>query len=151
MSRAAWPGTGDIALTLAQAIPIAGAVVVCTPQEVALLDAIKAVSMFRKVDIPILGMVENMSGFMCPDSGKTYDIFGSGGTRAKAQELDVPFLGTLPIDISLRVAGDEGRLAEVIAEDQRARKPFDAIARALVRGLAGKQAAQGARPQLPTL
>ncbi len=145
------PGTGDVALTLAQAVPIAGAIIVCTPQEVALLDAIKAVSMFRKVDIPILGMVENMSGFLCPDSGKTYDIFGSGGTRDKAQELDVPFLGTLPIDISLRVAGDEGKLADVIAQDERARAPFDAIARALVRGLASKRAVQGTRPQLPTL
>jgi ATP-binding protein involved in chromosome partitioning len=145
------PGTGDVALTLSQAVPIAGAVVVCTPQEVALLDAIKAVSMFRKVDIPILGMVENMSGFLCPDSGKTYDIFGSGGTRNKAEELDIPFLGTLPIDITLRVAGDEGKLANVIDRDERARAPFDAIARALVRGLASKRAVQGVRPQLPTL
>lgn len=145
------PGTGDVALTLAQAVPIAGAVVVCTPQEVALLDAIKAVSMFRKVDIPILGMVENMSGFQCPDTGKVYDIFGRGGTRDQAQQLDVPFLGTLPIDITLRVAGDEGKLAEVIAQDERARAPFDAVARALVRGLAGRQASQKTRPQLPTL
>jgi ATP-binding protein involved in chromosome partitioning len=145
------PGTGDVALTLSQAIPIAGAVVVCTPQEVALLDAIKAVSMFRKVGIPILGMVENMSGFLCPDSGKTYDIFGRGGTRDKASELQVPFLGTLPIDIALRVAGDEGRLAELIEQDERARAPLDGIARALVRGLAGTAQATPSRPQLPTL
>jgi ATP-binding protein involved in chromosome partitioning len=145
------PGTGDVALTLSQAIPIAGAVVVCTPQEVALLDAIKAVSMFRKVGIPILGMVENMSGFLCPDNGKTYDIFGRGGTRDKAQELGVPFLGTLPIDITLRVAGDEGRLADVIASDAVARAPFDGVARALVRGLASKNESRPARPQLPTL
>ncbi len=98
------PGTGDIALTLSQIVPITGAVVVCTPQEVALLDAVKAVSMFKKVSIPILGMVENMSGFTCPDCGKTYDIFGSGGTRDKAEELGVPFLGTLPIDVTLRIA-----------------------------------------------
>ncbi|TVP99851.1 MAG: MRP family ATP-binding protein [Planctomycetaceae bacterium] len=145
------PGTGDVALTLSQAIPIAGAIVVCTPQEVALLDAIKAVSMFRKVGIPILGMVENMSGFLCPDSGKTYDIFGRGGTRDKAGELQVPFLGTLPIDIALRVAGDEGRLAELIEQDERARAPLDGIARALVRGLAGQAQATPSRPQLPTL
>ncbi len=145
------PGTGDIALTLSQAVPLAGAVVVCTPQEVALLDAVKAIAMFRKVNIPILGMVENMSGFQCPDTGKVYDIFGRGGARDQAQQLDVPFLGTLPIDISLRVAGDEGKLAEVIAGDERARAPFDAIARALVRGLAGRQKSQGTRPQLPTL
>lgn len=145
------PGTGDVALTLSQAIPISGAVVVCTPQEVALLDAIKAVSMFRKVDIPILGMVENMSGFACPDCGKVFDIFGRGGTREKAQELGEPFLGTLPIDITLRVAGDEGRLAEVIGQDERARAPFDAIARALVRGLASRKQAEPSRPKLPTL
>lgn len=145
------PGTGDIALTLAQAIPITGAVIVCTPQEVALLDAIKAVSMFRKVDIPILGMVENMSGFACPDCGKTYDIFGRGGTRDMAQELRVPFLGSLPIDITLRIAGDEGRLAEVIDTDDRARAPLDAIARSLVRGLAASTAVKPVRPQLPTL
>jgi len=145
------PGTGDVALTLSQAIPIAGAVVVCTPQEVALLDAIKAVSMFRKVDIPVLGMVENMSGFLCPDSGKTYDIFGRGGARDKSQELGVPFLGALAIDMVLRIAGDEGKLAEVIASDERARAPFDSIARALVRGLASTSESKPARPQLPTL
>ncbi|MGV3482948.1 MAG: P-loop NTPase [Planctomycetaceae bacterium] len=145
------PGTGDIALTLSQIVPVTGAVVVCTPQEVALLDAIKAVSMFRKVNIPLLGMVENMSGFQCPDSGKTYDIFGSGGTRDKAEELAIPFLGKLPIDMSLRIAGDEGRLAEVIAADDRARAPFDTIARAIVRGLASRSAEKPVRPPLPTL
>ncbi|MDA8745744.1 Mrp/NBP35 family ATP-binding protein [Rubripirellula amarantea] len=145
------PGTGDVALTLSQAVPIAGSVVVCTPQEVALLDAIKAISMFRKVNIPILGMVENMSGFLCPDNGKTYDIFGRGGARAKAEELDVPFLGGLPIDIGLRIAGDEGRLAEVMANDEQARAPMDKIARAVVRNLASKAAAAPAKPSLPTL
>ncbi|HMP07779.1 MAG TPA: Mrp/NBP35 family ATP-binding protein, partial [Lacipirellulaceae bacterium] len=78
------PGTGDIALTLSQALPLTGAVVVCTPQEVALLDAVKAIAMFSKVNIPVLGLVENMSHFVCPDTGKRYDIFGSGGARAKA-------------------------------------------------------------------
>ncbi len=78
-------GTGDIALTLSQMIPLAGAVVVCTPQQVALLDAVKAVAMFRKTNIPLLGMVENMSGFICPDNGKRYDIFGHGGARRKAK------------------------------------------------------------------
>jgi ATP-binding protein involved in chromosome partitioning len=145
------PGTGDVALTLSQALPLAGSVVVCTPQQVALLDAIKAISMFRKVNIPILGMVENMSGFLCPDCGKTYDIFGRGGARAKAEELDVAFLGGLPIDIALRTAGDEGRLAEVIAEDEKARAPLDAVTMALVRNLAAKAAAQPPKASLPTL
>ena len=75
------PGTGDIALTLSQLLPLTGAVVVCTPQDVALLDAVKAIAMFRKVNIPMLGMVENMSYFVCPDCGKRYDIFGSGGAQ----------------------------------------------------------------------
>ncbi len=145
------PGTGDVALTLSQALPLAGAVVVCTPQEVALLDAIKAISMFRKVNIPIAGMVENMSGFVCPDCGKTYDIFGRGGARAKAEELNVPFLGELPIDITLRVAGDEGRLADAIDSDDRARAPFAAISQQLVRTLAAESAANPPKPSLPTL
>ena len=105
------PGTGDIALTLSQLLPLSGAVVVCTPQDVALLDAVKAIAMFRKVNIPILGMVENMSGFVCPDCGKRYDIFGSGGAKRRAVELDIPFLGEVPIHISIRIAGDEGRTA----------------------------------------
>lgn len=145
------PGTGDIALTLSQAVPIAGSVVVCTPQEVALLDAVKAISMFKKVNIPIAGMVENMSGFMCPDCGKTYDIFGSGGAREKAEELQVPFLGSLPIDITLRTAGDQGQLAQVIAENDRARAPFDQIAKSLVSSFAAKAAASPPKPALPTL
>ncbi len=79
------PGTGDIALTLSQLLPLSGAVVVCTPQDVALLDAVKAIAMFRKVNIPILGMVENMSGFVCPDCNKRYDIFGSGGAKLRSR------------------------------------------------------------------
>lgn len=102
------PGTGDIALTLSQSLPLTGAVVVCTPQEVALLDAVKAIAMFRKVNIPLLGMVENMSGFICPDNGKRYDIFGHGGARRKAEELNVPFLGELPLNMLIREHGDAG-------------------------------------------
>ena len=145
------PGTGDVALTLSQALPLAGAVVVCTPQEVALLDAVKAISMFRKVNIPVLGMVENMSGFLCPDCGKTYDIFGRGGARAKADEMGVPFLGGMPIDITLRTAGDEGRLAEVIETNETARAPLEAVAKAMVRHLASKAAASPPKVSLPTL
>jgi len=145
------PGTGDVALTLSQAVPVAGAVVVCTPQEVALLDAVKAISMFKKVNIPIAGIVENMSGFLCPDCGKTYDIFGRGGARQKAEELGVPYLGGLPIDIALREAGDEGRLASEIAEHPQSRSPFEQIARSLVRNLAAKAAAAPPKPSLPTL
>ncbi|KAA5540054.1 Mrp/NBP35 family ATP-binding protein [Roseiconus nitratireducens] len=145
------PGTGDVALTLSQAIPLAGSVVVCTPQEVALLDAVKAAAMFRKVNIPILGMVENMSGFLCPDCGKTYDIFGKGGARAKAEELDLPYLGGLPIDMKLRVAGDEGRLSSLLNQDDAARAPLDAITQAIVRQLAARSVSAPTKPSLPTL
>lgn len=102
------PGTGDIALTLSQVVPITGAVIVCTPQEVALIDAIKAVAMFQQVKIPVLGIVENMSSFICPDNGKRYDIFGRGGAREYAERSGLPFLGDIPINISLRERGDQG-------------------------------------------
>lgn len=141
------PGTGDIALTLSQLLPLSGAVVVCTPQDVALLDAVKAVAMFRKVNIPILGMVENMSGFECPDCGKRYDIFGSGGARRRAAELDIPFLGEVPIQIGIRVAGDEGRTAASLDEPATG-KYLRAICENLVRNLSQMK---GQSAPLPTL
>lgn len=144
------PGTGDVALTLSQAVPISGSVVVCTPQEVALLDAVKAIAMFRKVDIPLAGMVENMSGFVCPDCHKQYDIFGAGGARQRADDLRVPFLGGLPINIRLRQAGDDGKLAEAL-EDDHDRAPIEAIVRNLVSHLAQRTSSQKTTPQLPTL
>ncbi len=105
------PGTGDVALTLSQSVGLAGAVVVCTPQQVALLDAVKAISMYRQVKIPILGMVENMSG----------EIFGRGGTRQKAAELGVPFLGEVPIEADIRIKGDAGQTAALFDEGSPAR------------------------------
>ncbi len=107
------PGTGDIALTLSQLLPLSGAVIVCTPQDVALLDAVKAIAMFRKVNIPVLGMIENMSGFISPDTGQRFDIFGSGGAKKRAAEVNAPFLGEIPIEIDIRKLGDEGRVEEV--------------------------------------
>jgi len=107
------PGTGDVALSLAQLLPLTEAVVVCTPQDVALLDATKAIAMFRKLQIELLGMVENMSYFICPGCGMRHEIFSSGGARRRAAELDVPFLGEIPLNVGLRVQGDEGRLAAV--------------------------------------
>ena len=105
------PGTGDVALTLSQMVGLAGSVVVCTPQQVALLDAVKAVSMFRTVKIPILGMVENMSG----------EIFGRGGAKAKAAEMGLPFLGEIPANALIRERGDEGRMAELFRQDNPSR------------------------------
>jgi len=102
------PGTGDVALTLAQSVPLTGAVVVCTPQDVALLDARKAVGMFRQLNIPILGLVENMSYYACPKCGHRDDIFGHGGAETWAKERDIPFLGAVPLHTRVRVGGDAG-------------------------------------------
>ncbi len=107
------PGTGDIPLTLAQSIPLTGAVIVCTPQDVALADATKAIGMYRKLSVEPLGMVENMSFFCCPECGHRQEIFGHGGARQAAEALHVPFLGELPLNMAIRVAGDEGRPLEI--------------------------------------
>jgi ATP-binding protein involved in chromosome partitioning len=144
------PGTGDIALTLSQALPLSGAVVVCTPQDVALLDATKAIAMFRKVNIPLLGMVENMSFFVCPDTGKRYDIFGTGGAKRTARELDIPFLGEVPIQIPIREHGDAGRTAANF-DDPAARPYLETICERLVGNLAATAAARPPLPSLPVL
>lgn len=102
------PGTGDIQLTIVQTVPLDGAVIVTTPQEVALIDARKAVSMFYKVEVPILGLIENMSYFLCPSDGIKYPIFGEGGGKAEAQLMKIPLLAELPIDIETRKRSDEG-------------------------------------------
>ncbi|WP_105374125.1 iron-sulfur cluster carrier protein ApbC [Neorhizobium huautlense] len=102
------PGTGDAQLTMAQQVPLAGAVVVSTPQDLALIDARKAITMFRKVEVPLLGIVENMSYFLAPDTGKRYDIFGHGGARAEAERIGVPFLGEVPLTIDIRERSDAG-------------------------------------------
>ncbi len=102
------PGTGDIQLTIVQTVALAGAIIVTTPQEVALIDARKAATMFEKVNVPVLGLIENMSYFISPDSGKRYDIFGSGGGEREAKRLRVPLLGQIPIDIATRESGDRG-------------------------------------------
>ena len=141
------PGTGDVALTLSQLLPLTGAVIVCTPQDVALLDAVKAIAMFRKVNIPLLGMVENMSYFVCPDCDKRHDIFGHGGAKARSAELDVPFLGEAPINIQVRKHGDEGRSAANFDESDVA-APFEAICQRLVENMA---ASRLDAPPLPTL
>lgn len=104
------PGTGDVQLSLAQFLPLTGAVVVTTPQAVATSDVKKAVAMFQleQIDVPVLGVVENMSGFVAPDTGKTYDIFGRGGGKLVAGEMHVPYLGEVPIDPEVRLSGDSG-------------------------------------------
>jgi len=144
------PGTGDIALSLSQVLPLTGAVIVCTPQEVALIDAVRAISMFRTVNIPILGMVENMSGFICPACGKRYDIFGSGGARQKAEELNVPFLGEVPLNMQIRTAGDAGQTIANLS-DPIVGPALDKIVASLVSHLAQTAAARPPMMQLPVL
>ncbi|MCX5519429.1 Mrp/NBP35 family ATP-binding protein [Kaistia defluvii] len=103
------PGTGDAQLTMAQQVPLAGAVIVSTPQDLALIDARKGLAMFRKVDVPLLGIVENMSYFIAPDTGARYDIFGHGGAKREAERLDVPFLGEVPLEMVIRETSDSGK------------------------------------------
>src|SRR5689334_12522005 len=109
------PGTGDAQLTMAQQVPLAGAVIVSTPQDLALIDARKGLAMFRKVNVPVLGIVENMSIFICPHCGERSDIFGHGGARADATRLGVPFLGEVPLTLAIRETSDSGR--PVVATD----------------------------------
>ncbi len=124
------PGTGDIQLTIVQTADLDGAVIVTTPQEVALIDARKAVGLFEKVQTPILGLIENMSYFECPSDGKIYHIFGEGGGAREAEKLGVPLLGQIPIDIRTRSCGDEGTpVALLDPEESRASAAFLNIAR----------------------
>jgi ATP-binding protein involved in chromosome partitioning len=111
------PGTGDIQLTIVQTVALSGAIIVTTPQEVALIDARKAASMFEKVNVPVIGLIENMSYFMSPSDGKRYDIFGSGGGQREARRLRVPLLGQIPIDIATREAGDRG--IPIVGDDRK--------------------------------
>jgi ATP-binding protein involved in chromosome partitioning len=144
------PGTGDVALSLAQLLPLAGAVVVCTPQDVALLDAVKAIAMFRKVNLSLGGMVENMSFFVCPHCGAREDVFGAGGAKRRAAELYVPFLGEVPLLKELRVLADEGRLPAAL--DYPPAKPYlEDICQGLVAGLAAQRRASPRLPTLPVL
>ncbi len=144
------PGTGDIALSLSQLLPLTGAVIVCTPQEVALIDAIKAVGMFRKVKIPVLGLIENMSSFICPDNGKSYDIFGKGGAKEYAEQDKIAFLGEIPINIQLRERGDAGKMGDNFNDPDIA--PYlDSIAHELVKTLTANAKANPVQVQLPVL
>ncbi len=109
------PGTGDIQLTLAQQVPLSGAVIVSTPQDIALLDALKGLNMFRKVNVPVLGIIENMSMFICPSCGQQSDIFGCGGAHEEADRLGVPFLGSIPLHMDIRQHSDDGTPEVIVA------------------------------------
>jgi len=165
------PGTGDVPLTLAQALPLTGAVVVCTPQEIALIDAVRAVAMFRQLKVPILGMIENMSyfdvlayikerggakarslvegqSFFEAPGDERVHIFGQGGVRRKAEQLGVPFLGEVPLNINVRERGDAGRIREALAADSPARLPLLGV----VEQLAAQISIQNIKtPKMPKL
>ena len=125
------PGTGDIQLTVVQTVALAGAVVVTTPQEMALIDARRAVAMFEKTNVRVLGIVENMSYFLCPSDGVRYDIFGRGGGQREADRLGVPLLGEVPIDIATREAGDTGMPVVARAQASAVGQEFQRIAQAV--------------------
>lgn len=144
------PGTGDVAISLTQLLPVSGAVVVCTPQDVALADAIKAVGMLRKVKVPILGIVENMSGFKCPGCSKVYDIFGKGGAREYAEQSELPFLGELPITMTIREKGDAGEMWNVF-DDPTIAAGFDSLTTQLALVMAQRTAASPPKLSLPVL
>ncbi|MEM1295525.1 MAG: Mrp/NBP35 family ATP-binding protein [Verrucomicrobiota bacterium] len=127
------PGTGDIQLTIVQTASLTGALIVTTPQEVALIDARKAVAMFGKVNVEVLGIIENMSYFLCPSDGERYDIFGTGGGKAEAEKLGVPLLGEIPIDMETRQAGDDGEPIAIRDEEESATsRVFAEIAQKLI-------------------
>jgi ATP-binding protein involved in chromosome partitioning len=132
------PGTGDVALTLCQNVPMAGAVIVTTPQDVALIDARKSLLMFRKLDVPVLGIVENMSGYQCPECGHVDHVFGSGGGKRTSEELGVPLLGSIPLDSAIVAGGDSGHPIVVDRPDSPAGRSFIELARALVETIDGE-------------
>ncbi len=122
------PGTGDAQLTMAQQVPLAGAVIVSTPQDIALIDAKKGLNMFRKVDVPVFGIVENMSYFTCPNCGHVTHIFSHGGARREAEKLGIEFLGEIPLDMVIRETSDGGRPIVVSQPDNPPARAFVAIA-----------------------
>ena len=122
------PGTGDAQLTMAQQVPLAGAVIVSTPQDLALIDARKGLNMFRKVDVPVLGIVENMSTFICPHCGSATDIFAHGGAQSEAKRLGVPFLGEVPLTLAIRETSDAGKPVVVSAPSSPAAEAYRVIA-----------------------
>jgi ATP-binding protein involved in chromosome partitioning len=130
------PGTGDIQLTLAQKIPVAGAVIVTTPQDIATLDAKKALKMFEKVEVPVLGIVENMAVHTCSNCGHVEHLFGQGGGERMAAQYGVPLLGSLPLDIAIREQGDAGRPVVVAAPDSPAAQAYRQTARVMAATLA---------------
>lgn len=142
------PTTGDIPLSLSQLFPLTGAVIVCTPQDVALIDAIRAINMFRQLRVPILGVVENMSHFDCPHCGNRSEIFGHGGAQAAAVREAIPFLGEVPINLQARINGDLGKLRENFNADNPVRPYLLNVTEELVKQIDAQSAKM---PAMPTI
>ncbi|MFQ6018434.1 MAG: Mrp/NBP35 family ATP-binding protein, partial [Kiloniellaceae bacterium] len=142
------PGTGDAQLTMAQRVPLTGAIIVSTPQDIALADARKGLNMFRKVDVPVFGIVENMSYFACPHCGQVSHVFSHGGARREAEKLGMEFLGEIPLDMEIRETSDGGRPIVVSKPDSPHAQAFVAIASRVwdkVAGALGAESRPGAR------
>src|SRR4051794_10349031 len=142
------PGTGDAQLTMAQQVALAGAVIVSTPQDIALIDARKGLNMFKKVDVPVLGIIENMSYFLCPHCGERSDIFSHGGARREAERLGTDFLGEVPIDLAIRETSDEGRPITVSQPDSPYAQTFRDIAAQVWAKVGGDAPARRAAPRI---
>ncbi len=141
------PGTGDAQLTIAQQVPLAGAVIVSTPQDLALIDARRGVEMFKRVNVPLLGIIENMSYFVCPKCGERHDIFGHGGAHTEADKLGVPFLGEVPLHMTIRETSDAGRPVVATEPDGPHAKTYREIA-ARVRDKLGAKGGARAAPKI---
>ncbi len=125
------PGTGDVQISLAQSVPLTGGVVVATPQDVALADVVKGITMFRRLEVPVLGVVENMSYFLCPHCHARTDIFAHGGAQKMAEQIGVPFLGEIPLDVAIRVGGDSGKPVTAVNPDSAYARPFKTLAQSV--------------------
>jgi ATP-binding protein involved in chromosome partitioning len=137
------PGTGDTQLTMSQRVPLAGAVIVSTPQDIALLDARRGIAMFKKVEVPILGLIENMSTFICPNCGHESQIFAHGGAKAEAERLKVPFLGEIPLAMPIRETSDAGTPIVASAPKGEHARAFITIAERIWNGLIAAPARSG--------
>jgi ATP-binding protein involved in chromosome partitioning len=138
------PGTGDAQLTMAQQAPLTGAVIVSTPQDIALIDARRGIAMFQKVNIPLLGLIENMSSFCCPTCNHVTPIFGHGGARLEAETRGIPFLGEIPLDLHIRETSDDGRPIVAIEPDSVHARHYIGIAREIWTGVVAGTASRPA-------
>ncbi|MGH7610178.1 MAG: Mrp/NBP35 family ATP-binding protein [Candidatus Dormibacteria bacterium] len=143
------PGTGDVQLTLAQSIPLTGAVIVTTPQDVSLADVGRGIAMFQQLRVPILGVVENMSGFACPHCGEVTDIFGRGGGHDLAESRELPFLGAIPLDLSVRLGGGQGQPLALASPESPGGQIFQQVAAQLAAQISQVNFQGAARPEMP--